>query len=199
VFTGTPRLNAKEQNHHAERCQNLGRRRQPACLTAQALLAALLRADSLKAFPLGLTASRIAAAEERVHVDLVGDKPDRCRLAIFNLTPQLKAVCSLSSLRRRIHPRADLPGTPSSAQPARSGTGGRSRHRHSPSRKPRQIHLARKVSAQAFSSREPWPLNDWATGSTTNASIAPSLARSASHLGLGIVVATRRLAHHRLQ
>jgi hypothetical protein len=37
------------------------------------LLAALLRPIPLKGIPLGLTASRIAAAEDGVHVDLVGD------------------------------------------------------------------------------------------------------------------------------
>jgi hypothetical protein len=41
--------------------------------TSQALLVALLKPIPLKGMPLGMTVTRITAAEDGVHVDLVGD------------------------------------------------------------------------------------------------------------------------------
>lgn len=73
VVSGTPRLNAKEQTMTLSDAKisvagvNLPE------FTAQALLAALLKPISLKGMPLGMTVTRITAAEEGVHLDLVGD------------------------------------------------------------------------------------------------------------------------------
>jgi hypothetical protein len=73
VVSGAPRLNAKEQTMTLSDAKisvagvNLPE------FTAQALLAALLKPISLKGMPLGMTVTRITAAEEGVHLDLVGD------------------------------------------------------------------------------------------------------------------------------
>lgn len=73
VITGTPRLNAKEQTITLSDARISVAGVNLPDFTAQALLAALLRPIPLKGIPLGLTASRIAAAEDGMHVDLVGD------------------------------------------------------------------------------------------------------------------------------
>jgi LmeA-like phospholipid-binding len=73
VVSGLPRLDAKEQTMTLSDAKisvagvNLPE------FTAQALLAALLKPIPLKGMPLGMTVSRISAAEDGVHVDLVGD------------------------------------------------------------------------------------------------------------------------------
>ena len=73
MITGTPRLNAKEQTITLSDARISVAGVNLPDFTAQALLAALLRPIPLKGIPLGLTASRITAAEDGVHVDLVGD------------------------------------------------------------------------------------------------------------------------------
>jgi hypothetical protein len=76
VVSGTPRLNAKEQTMTLSDARisvagvNLPE------FTSQALLAALLNPIPLKGMPLGMTVTRITAAEDGVHVDLVGDNLD---------------------------------------------------------------------------------------------------------------------------
>jgi LmeA-like phospholipid-binding len=73
VVSGTPRLDAKEQTMTLSDAKisvagvNLPE------FTAQALLAAVLRPIPLKGMPLGMTVTRITAAEDGVHLDLVGD------------------------------------------------------------------------------------------------------------------------------
>jgi hypothetical protein len=73
VVSGTPRLNAKDQTMTLSDAKisvagvNLPE------FTSQALLAALLKPIPLKGMPLGMTVTRISAAEDGVHVDLVGD------------------------------------------------------------------------------------------------------------------------------
>lgn len=73
VITGTPRLNAKEQTITLSDARISVAGVNLPDFTAQALLAALLRPIPLKGIPLGMTASRIAAAEDGISVDLVGD------------------------------------------------------------------------------------------------------------------------------
>jgi LmeA-like phospholipid-binding len=73
VVSGTPRLNAKDQTMTLSDAKisvagvNLPE------FTSQALLVALLKPIPLKGMPLGMTVTRITAAEDGVHVDLVGD------------------------------------------------------------------------------------------------------------------------------
>jgi hypothetical protein len=73
VVSGTPRFNAKEQTMTLSDAKisvagvNLPE------FTSQALLVALLKPIPLKGMPLGMTVTRITAAEDGVHVDLVGD------------------------------------------------------------------------------------------------------------------------------
>ena len=73
VVSGTPRLNAKEQSMTLSDAKisvagvNLPE------FSSQALLAALLNPIPLKGMPLGMTITRITAAEDGVHLDLVGD------------------------------------------------------------------------------------------------------------------------------
>jgi LmeA-like phospholipid-binding len=73
VITGSPRLNAKEQTMTLSDAKISVAGVNLPDFTAQALLAALLRPISLRGIPLGLTASRVSAAEDGVHLDLVGD------------------------------------------------------------------------------------------------------------------------------
>jgi LmeA-like phospholipid-binding len=73
VVTGAPRLDVKEQTMTLSDAKisvagvNLPE------FSSQALLAALLNPIPLKGMPLGMTVTRITAAEDGVHVDLVGD------------------------------------------------------------------------------------------------------------------------------
>jgi LmeA-like phospholipid-binding len=73
VVSGTPRLNAKEQSMTLSDAKisvagvNLPE------FSSQALLAALLNPIPLKGMPLDMTVTRISAAEDGVHLDLVGD------------------------------------------------------------------------------------------------------------------------------
>jgi hypothetical protein len=73
VVSGIPRLNAKEQTMTLSDAKisvagvNLPE------FTSQALLAAFLKPIPLKGMPLGMTVTRLTAAEDGVHVDLVGD------------------------------------------------------------------------------------------------------------------------------
>jgi hypothetical protein len=73
VVSGTPRLNAKEQTMTLSDAKiSVGGVNLPE-FTSQALLAAILKPIPLKGMPLGMTVTRIAAAEDGVHLDLVGD------------------------------------------------------------------------------------------------------------------------------
>ena len=73
VVGGTPRLNAKEQTMTlSDATVSVAGVNLPE-FTAQALLAAVLRPIPLKGMPLGMTVTRITAAEDGVHLDLVGD------------------------------------------------------------------------------------------------------------------------------
>jgi hypothetical protein len=73
VVSGSPRLDAKEQSMTLSDAKisvagvNLPE------FSSQALLAALLNPIPLKGMPLDMTVTRIAAAEDGVHLDLVGD------------------------------------------------------------------------------------------------------------------------------
>jgi hypothetical protein len=73
VVSGMPRLNAKEQTMTLSDAKisvagvNLPE------FTSQALLAALRKPISLIGMPLGMTITRITAAEDGLHLDLVGD------------------------------------------------------------------------------------------------------------------------------
>jgi LmeA-like phospholipid-binding len=73
VISGLPRLNAKEQSMTLSDAKisvagvNLPE------FSSQALLAALLNPIPLKGMPLDMTVTRIAAAEDGIHLDLVGD------------------------------------------------------------------------------------------------------------------------------
>lgn len=73
VISGTPRLNGKEQSMTLSDAKisvagvNLPE------FSAQALLAAMLKPIPLKEMPLGMTVTRTTAAEDGMHLDLVGD------------------------------------------------------------------------------------------------------------------------------
>lgn len=73
VITGSPRLNAREQTMTLSDAKISVEGVNLPDFTAQALLAALLRPIPLKGMPLGLTVTKIIAAEDGMYVDLVGD------------------------------------------------------------------------------------------------------------------------------
>jgi hypothetical protein len=73
VITGLPRLNAKEQTMTLSDAKIAVAGVNLPDFTAQALLAAVLKPIPLKGMPLGMTVTRIAAAEDGLQVDLVGD------------------------------------------------------------------------------------------------------------------------------
>jgi hypothetical protein len=73
VITGSPRLNAREQTMTLSNAKISVEGVNLPDFGAQALLAALLRPIPLKGMPLGLTVTRIVAAEDGLHVDLAGD------------------------------------------------------------------------------------------------------------------------------
>jgi hypothetical protein len=73
VVSGTPRLNAKEQTMTLSDAKIAVAGVNLPEFTSQALLVALLKPIPLKGMPLGMTVTRITAAEDGVHVDLVGD------------------------------------------------------------------------------------------------------------------------------
>ena len=73
VVSGTPRLNAKEQTMTLSDAKIAVAAVNLPEFTSQALLVALLKPIPLKGMPLGMTVTRITAAEDGVHVDLVGD------------------------------------------------------------------------------------------------------------------------------
>ena len=159
VITGTPRLNAKEQTITLSDARISVAGVNLPDFTAQALLAALLRPIPLKGLPLGLTASRISCRRGRRACGPGGRQPDRCRLgASSSSSSGRRLVCSLSSLRRTDSSSGPISRVaPSSAQPAAI----RNRRKVSSSAFTQQEAptnpSARKVSAQALSSREPWP------------------------------------------
>ena len=90
VITGTPRLNAKEQTITLSDARISVAGVNLPDFTAQALLAALLRPIPLKGIPLGLTVEPNCCRRRRRACGPGGRQPDRCRLAIFNLTARLK-------------------------------------------------------------------------------------------------------------
>ena len=73
VISGSPRLNAREQTMTLSNAKISVEGVNLPDFTAQALLAALLRPIPLKGMPLGLTVTKIVAAEDGMHVDLAGD------------------------------------------------------------------------------------------------------------------------------
>jgi hypothetical protein len=73
VITGLPRLNAKEQTMTLSDAKIAVAGVNLPDFTAQALLAAVLKPIHLKGMPLGMTVTKIVAAEDGLQVDLVGD------------------------------------------------------------------------------------------------------------------------------
>jgi hypothetical protein len=73
VITGSPRLNAKDQTMTLSDARIAVAGVKLPDFTAQALLAAVLKPIPLKGMPLGMTVTKIAAAEDGLQVDLVGD------------------------------------------------------------------------------------------------------------------------------
>jgi LmeA-like phospholipid-binding len=73
VISGSPRLNAREQTMTLSNAKISVEGVNLPDFTAQTLLAALLRPIPLKGMPLGLTVTKIVAAEDGMHVDLAGD------------------------------------------------------------------------------------------------------------------------------
>ena len=73
VITGAPRLNADEQTMTLSDAKISVAGVNLPDFTAQALLAALLKPIPLKGLPLGLTVTGITAAEDGVHVALMGE------------------------------------------------------------------------------------------------------------------------------
>jgi hypothetical protein len=73
VITGLPRLNAKDQTMTLSDARIAVAGVKLPDFTAQALLAAVLKPIPLKGMPLGMTVTKIAAAEDGLQVDLVGD------------------------------------------------------------------------------------------------------------------------------
>jgi hypothetical protein len=73
VISGSPRLDAKEQTMRLSDATIAVAGVNLPAFTAQALLAALLKPIPLKGMPLGLTVTKIVAADDGVHVDLAGD------------------------------------------------------------------------------------------------------------------------------
>src|SRR5215211_2119111 len=73
VITGLLRLNAKEQTMTLSDAKIAVAGVNLPDFTAQALLAAVLKPIPLKGMPLGMTVTKIAAAEDGLQLDLVGD------------------------------------------------------------------------------------------------------------------------------
>ena len=73
VITGSPRLNAKDQTMTLSDARIAVAGVKLPDFTAQALLAAVLKPIPLKGMTLGTTVTKIAAAEDGLQVDLVGD------------------------------------------------------------------------------------------------------------------------------
>jgi hypothetical protein len=73
VITGLPRLNAKEQTMTLSDARIAVAGVNLPDFTAQALLAAVLKPIPLKGMPLGMTVTKVVAAEDGLQVDLVGD------------------------------------------------------------------------------------------------------------------------------
>ena len=73
VITGLPRLNAKEQTMTLSDARIAVAGVNLPDFTAQALLAAVLKPIPLKGMPLGMTITKIVAAEDGLQVNLVGD------------------------------------------------------------------------------------------------------------------------------
>ena len=73
VITGLPRLNAKDQTMTLSDAKIAVAGVNLPDFTAQALLAAVLKPIPLKGMPLGMTVTKIVAAEDGLQVDLVGD------------------------------------------------------------------------------------------------------------------------------
>jgi LmeA-like phospholipid-binding len=73
VITGLPRLNAKEQTMTLSDAKIAVAGVNLPDFTAQALLAAVLKPIPLKGMPLGMTVTKIVAAEDGLQVNLVGD------------------------------------------------------------------------------------------------------------------------------
>ena len=73
VITGLPRFNAKEQTMMLSDAKIAVAGVNLPDFTAQALLAAVLKPIPLKGMPLGMTVTKIVAAEDGLQVDLVGD------------------------------------------------------------------------------------------------------------------------------
>ena len=73
VISGLPRLNAKEQTMTLSDAKIAVAGVNLPDFTAQALLAAVLKPIPLKGMPLGMTVTKIAAAEDGLQVNLVGN------------------------------------------------------------------------------------------------------------------------------
>jgi hypothetical protein len=73
VISGLPRLNAKEQTMTLSDAKIAVAGVNLPDFTAQALLAAVLKPIPLKGMPLGMTITKIVAAEDGLQVNLVGD------------------------------------------------------------------------------------------------------------------------------
>jgi hypothetical protein len=73
VISGLPRLNAKEQTMTLSDAKIAVAGVNLPDFTAQALLAAVLKPIPLKGMPLGMTVTKIVAAEDGLQVNLVGD------------------------------------------------------------------------------------------------------------------------------
>ena len=73
VITGSPRLNAKDQTMTLSDASIAVAGVKLPDFTAQALLAAVLKPIPLKGMPLGMTVTKIAAAEDGLQVNLAGD------------------------------------------------------------------------------------------------------------------------------
>jgi hypothetical protein len=73
VITGLPRLNAKEQTMTLSDARIAVAGVNLPDFTAQALLAAVLKPIPFKGMPLGMTVTKIVAAEDGLQLDLVGD------------------------------------------------------------------------------------------------------------------------------
>ena len=73
VITGSPRLNAKDQTMTLSDARIAVAGVKLPDFTAQALLAAVLKPIPLKGMPLGMTVTKIVAAEDGLQVNLAGD------------------------------------------------------------------------------------------------------------------------------
>jgi LmeA-like phospholipid-binding len=74
VISGLPRLNAKDQTMTLSDAKIAVAGVNLPDFAAQALLAAALRPIPLKGMPLGLTVTKIMAAEDGLHLGLVGEE-----------------------------------------------------------------------------------------------------------------------------